>query len=173
MFAIIETGGKQYRVAKGDVIFVERLSGEAGGEITFDRVLMLGDGEARSIGRPLVAGATVVARVLEQALGDKVIVFKKKRRKNYRRKRGHRQALTVLRITDILPDGKRSVAGPRAEGADVRPAEAAAAPEAPTEEAPKAKRRAAPKARGAKQPEGPAPKARASRRGGPKTPKEG
>jgi len=97
MFAVIKTGGKQYRVASGDVIKVEKLEGEAGATIALDQVLMVGD----TIGTPLVAGATVSAEVIAQDRGPKVIVFKKKRRQNYRRKNGHRQDLTVLRITEI------------------------------------------------------------------------
>jgi len=103
MYAVIKTGGKQYRVGNGDVIKVERLDGEVGQKIAFDQVLMVGgEGDAAvQIGSPLVAGAQVTAEVLEQARAPKVIVFKKKRRKNYRRKRGHRQLQTVLRIQDI------------------------------------------------------------------------
>jgi large subunit ribosomal protein L21 len=97
MFAVIKTGGKQYRVVSGDVIKVEKLEGEAGSTITFDQVLMAGD----VIGTPLVAGAAVSAEVIAQDRGPKVIIFKKKRRQNYRRKNGHRQDLTVLRITEI------------------------------------------------------------------------
>ena len=97
MFAVIKTGGKQYRVASGDVIKVEKLEGEAGATIALDQVLMVGD----TIGTPLVAGATVSAEVIAQDRGPKIIVFKKKRRQNYRRKNGHRQDLTVLRITEI------------------------------------------------------------------------
>jgi large subunit ribosomal protein L21 len=104
MYAVIRTGGKQYRVASGQVVKVERLDGEVGDTIAFDQVLMVGseqDGGEPQIGSPLVAGAQVTAEVLEQGKGPKVIVFKKKRRKNYRRKRGHRQFQTVLRIRDI------------------------------------------------------------------------
>jgi large subunit ribosomal protein L21 len=107
MFAVIRTGGKQYRVAKNDVIFVEKLAGEAGDDIAFPEVLATGEGESQSVGTPLVQGATVVATVLEQRKGDKVIIFKKKRRHNYRRKKGHRQLLTVVRITDILTGGRQ------------------------------------------------------------------
>ena len=94
-FAIFQTGGKQYRVQTGDVIKVEKLNGE--GKVEFDQVLMIGD----KVGTPFVAGAKVVAEILEQKRDDKVLVFKKKRRQNYRRTRGHRQYLTVLKITDI------------------------------------------------------------------------
>jgi large subunit ribosomal protein L21 len=102
MYAVIKTGGKQYRVAANQVIKVERLPGEAGSEIVFPEVLMVGGGEGEPVvGAPLVAGARVTGTLLEQAKGEKVIIFKKKRRKNYRRKRGHRQLLTVVRIADI------------------------------------------------------------------------
>ncbi|MBW7850480.1 MAG: 50S ribosomal protein L21 [Rhodospirillales bacterium] len=97
MFAVIKTGGKQYKVAKDDVITVERLPGQPGDSVTLGEVLMVGD----KIGAPTVDGASVTATVVDQTRGDKIIVFKKKRRQNYRRKNGHRQDLTVLRITDI------------------------------------------------------------------------
>ena len=105
MFAVVRTGGKQYRVSKDDVIKVERLEGEPGAEIELDQVLMLDDGKSPTVGSPLVDGARVAATVLDQTRADKIIVFKKKRRKNYRRKHGHRQHQTVLRITDISAGG--------------------------------------------------------------------
>ncbi|HEX7007020.1 MAG TPA: 50S ribosomal protein L21 [Alphaproteobacteria bacterium] len=154
MFAVIRTGGKQYRVAKNDVIFVEKLAGEAGDDIAFPEVLAYGDGESQNVGTPLVSGATVVATVLEQRKGDKVIVFKKKRRHNYRRKKGHRQHLTVVRITDILTDGrqpelKKAEAKPKPE-----PKEASAEKAAPKAKAKKAaaKPKAAAKKAPAKKP---------------------
>jgi large subunit ribosomal protein L21 len=102
MYAVIRTGGKQYRVAKDDVIEVERLAGEPGASVTLGEVLMLGgEGAQLRAGKPLLAGAAVTAEVVAQSQADKVIIFKKKRRHNYRRKRGHRQNLTVLRITGI------------------------------------------------------------------------
>ena len=101
MFAVIRTGGKQYRVAPDDVIQVEKLAGEPGSSVTLGDVLMVGEGADARAGAPLLTGAAVTAEVVEQRLGDKVIIFKKKRRHNYRRKRGHRQHLTVLRITGI------------------------------------------------------------------------
>jgi large subunit ribosomal protein L21 len=101
MFAVIKTGGKQYKVAAEDTITVMTLVGEPGDKITFDTVLMLVDGEATTVGAPLVAGATVSAEIVEQARGPKVIAFKKRRRKNSKRKRGHRQDLTIVRITGI------------------------------------------------------------------------
>ncbi|HVI52879.1 MAG TPA: 50S ribosomal protein L21 [Candidatus Sulfotelmatobacter sp.] len=97
MFAVIKTGGKQYKVAPNDVILVEKLPGQAGDTVTLDQVLMVGD----KVGAPLVAGASVTATLVEQTRGEKIIVFKKKRRQNYRRKKGHRQDLTVLRIAAI------------------------------------------------------------------------
>ena len=101
MYAVIKTGGKQYRVATGDVIKVEKLDGEVGKSVAFDQVLMVGGEGDAVIGAPTVKGAEVKAEVLEQGKGDKVLIFKKKRRKNYRRTRGHRQHQTVLRISDI------------------------------------------------------------------------
>jgi large subunit ribosomal protein L21 len=105
MFAVLKTGGKQYKVAKDDVIHVERLPGEAGAQILFDQVLLVGEGANATAGVPLVSGATVAGTLLEQVLADKVIIFKKRRRHNYRRKRGHRQPLSVIRIDEILTDG--------------------------------------------------------------------
>jgi large subunit ribosomal protein L21 len=101
MFAVIRTGGKQYKVASGDVIAVEKLVGEPGATVELAEVLMVGEGADVSTGTPLVAGATVSAELVEHRRADKIIVFKKKRRQNYRRKNGHRQHQTVLRITEI------------------------------------------------------------------------
>lgn len=108
MFAVIKTGGKQYRVAANDKVTVELLEGEAGGQIVFDTVLMVANGDAIDVGAPTVAGATVVGEIVEQTRGDKVIAFKKRRRQNSKRKRGHRQHLTVVRITDILVAGAKA-----------------------------------------------------------------
>jgi large subunit ribosomal protein L21 len=102
MFAIVKTGGKQYRVAPGDQIVVERLEGEVGAEISIDQVLAISNQDSGAIGRPTLADTYVRARIVRQPRGTKVIVFKKKRRKNYRRKHGHRQELTVLRIEEIV-----------------------------------------------------------------------
>ena len=102
-FAVIRTGGKQYRVTPNAVLKVEKLEAEPGSSITFHDVLALGTEAGLTIGAPTVPGASVTATVLEQTRGDKIIIFKKKRRQNYRRKRGHRQRLTVLRIGDIAP----------------------------------------------------------------------
>jgi large subunit ribosomal protein L21 len=149
MFAVIQSGGKQYKVAENDVIKVEKLAAEVGAGIDLDRVLMIGGEGAPTIGTPLVAGALVTAEVLEQTRADKIIVFKKKRRKGYRRRLGHRQDLTVLRITGISADGTKKPAkkkaatkskAPAETAAEAAPAEAAAVAEA--KEKPKAKAKA-------------------------------
>jgi len=101
MYAVIKTGGKQYRVAPNDVITVERLEGEAGADLTLSDVLMVANEGDLKVGTPMLAGATVSATIVEQTRGDKVLIFKKRRRKHYRRKNGHRQDLTVLKITAI------------------------------------------------------------------------
>lgn len=101
MFAVLKTGGKQYRVAKGDVIRVEKLDAKDGDKVTLDEILMVGEAGKPSLGTPLVKGASVTAEVVAQARAPKIIVFKKKRRHNYRRKKGHRQDVTILRVTDI------------------------------------------------------------------------
>jgi len=113
MYAVIRTGGKQYKVAANDVITVEKLPAEAGAVVQFDEVLMVGGGK-NSVGAPLVAGACVTGTVLDQVKGDKVLVFKKRRRHNYRRKNGHRQLGTVVRIAGIWTDGQKPEA-PKAE----------------------------------------------------------
>ena len=110
MFAVIKSGGKQYKVAKNDVIRVEKLDVEAGASIDLSEVLMVGDNKSQTMGVPLVDGASVSATVLEQMRDRKIIIFKKKRRQNYRRKNGHRQHLTVLRIDDIQAAGKKKAA---------------------------------------------------------------
>ena len=101
MYAVIKTGGKQYRVAKDDVLTIELLEGEAGNTIEFKDVLLVGEGASVKVGKPTVAGAKVTAELVEQTRGPKLIAFKKRRRKNSRRKRGHRQDLTKVRITGI------------------------------------------------------------------------
>ncbi len=106
MFAVFKTGGKQYRVAAEDVLKVDKITGEPGEVVEFGEVLAVG-GDSVTLGAPTVAGATVAAEVLDQGRGGKIIAFKKRRRKNSRRKRGHRQEFTLLRITEILTDGKK------------------------------------------------------------------
>ncbi len=146
MYAVIKTGGKQYRVAKDDVIVVERLAGAAGDKIELDQVLMLDDGGGPTLGTPLVDGARVAATVLDQSRGEKIIVFKKKRRKNYRRTKGHRQDQTVLRITDILAAGQKARTRRARAKAEADASTEAATEEAAKEAAPKRKRAAKPKA---------------------------
>jgi large subunit ribosomal protein L21 len=106
MFAVFKTGGKQYRVAAEDVLKVDKIEGEPGEIVEFGEVLAVG-GESVTLGAPTVAGATVAAEMLDQGRGGKIIAFKKRRRKNSRRKRGHRQEFTLLRITEILTEGKK------------------------------------------------------------------
>jgi large subunit ribosomal protein L21 len=101
MFAVVKTGGKQYKVAQGDIIQVEKLSGEANAKIELAEVLMVCDGAKVTVGAPLVAGAKVLAEIVTQDRTGKLIVFKKKRRQNYRRKKHHRQEFTVLKVTGI------------------------------------------------------------------------
>jgi large subunit ribosomal protein L21 len=101
MFAVVKTGGKQYKVASGDVIKVEKLLADAGSNVELDEVLMVGDDKGVTVGAPTVSGAKVAAEVLEQIRGPKITIFKKRRRKNSRRSRGHRQSLTVLRVKEI------------------------------------------------------------------------
>jgi len=139
MFAVFKTGGKQYRVAAEDVIKVGKVKGQPGEIVEFGEVLVVG-GDSLSLGAPTVAGATVAAEVLEQARGPKIIAFKKRRRKNSRRKIGHRQEFTLLRITEILTDGKKpsKQAQPRLKRAPAAPEAAAASETAETAPAHKA-----------------------------------
>ena len=118
MYAVVKTGGKQYRVAKDDVLTIEKLDGEAGAVIELEQVLAINDGKGLTIGTPMVDGARVAATVLEQKKGEKVLIFKKKRRQNYRRTKGHRQQLTVIRISDILAKGQKAAAAKAAPAAD-------------------------------------------------------
>ena len=152
MFAVIRTGGKQYRVAADETLSVEKLAGEAGDTVTFADVLLLGGEGDPKVGAPLVAGASVVAEIVEHGRSPKIIVFKKRRRQNSRRKRGHRQDFTVVRITDVLAD-PNAERRPRAKAAtkEARPADAGADTSASVAEAaPDAAER--PKARRAKKP---------------------
>ncbi len=120
MFAVIKTGGKQYKIAADDKITVMLLEGEAGAKVTFGEVLALFDGDSSQVGAPHVVGASVVGEIVEQTRGPKVYAFKKRRRKNSKRKRGHKQDLTIVRIVEILG------------GAAAPAAQAESAPEAPT-----------------------------------------
>jgi large subunit ribosomal protein L21 len=148
MFAVIRTGGKQYRVAAEDVIKVEKVKGNPGEIVQFGDVLVVG-GDSITLGQPTIAGASVAAEVLEQGRGPKIIAFKKRRRKNSRRKRGHRQEFTLVRVTEILTDGAKpsQTARPQREPKPVAaaPAEAGERAEA---EAPKPKVKAKTRAEG-------------------------
>ena len=133
MFAVIKTGGKQYRVAADDVITVDKVKGEPGEIVQFGEVLLLG-GDSVQVGSPTVGGASVAGEVVDQGRAPKIIAFKKRRRQNSRRKRGHRQEFTVIRITEILTEGRQP--SPRPEGetrAKARPKPAPAADEAESE----------------------------------------
>ena len=154
MYAVIKTGGKQYKVAANEKILIERLEGEAGDQIQFHDVFMVVDGSDVQVGAPTVAGATVVGEIDKQARGPKLIIFKKRRRKHYRRRNGHRQDLTSVMITEILTGGAKPAAKAKAAKVDTVAAVAmpAAAP-APVAAAaaetpkPKAKAKATPKAK--------------------------
>lgn len=145
MFAVIKTGGKQYRVAANDEFKVELLEGDEGSQVEFTNVLMVGNGSEVTIGAPEVDGATVVAEIIKQGRGRKIIAFKKRRRQNSRRKRGHRQFETTVRITDILTGGAKpkkaaakpapkKEAAPKAEAPKAEATKAEAAKEAPKAE---------------------------------------
>jgi large subunit ribosomal protein L21 len=139
MFAVIRTGGKQYRVAADDMIKIDKVQGEPGEIIQFGDVLVVG-GDALSLGEPTVAGASVAAEVLEQGRHPTVIAFKKRRRKHSQRKRGHRQEFTLVRVTEILTDGKKPSVAARSRTAKSKAAAdeaiaAAAASEPPSEAA--------------------------------------
>lgn len=100
-YAVIRTGGKQYRVEPGTTLRIEKVEGEVGATVEFPEVLLAGDGDAVRVGTPLLEGAVVRGQILEQGRGKKILIFKKKRRKNYRRRRGHRQSITTVRVTEI------------------------------------------------------------------------
>ena len=156
MYALVRTGGKQYRVAKDDTILVERIAADEGAEVILDDVVMLGDGDKVTIGTPRVEGAAVSATVVSQTRGPKIIIFRRKRRKNHRRTQGHRQDLTLLKINAIAEDGKslKAKAAPAKKAAAKEEAaskagakKAAAKKAAPKAEAKKAAaKKAAPKA---------------------------
>jgi large subunit ribosomal protein L21 len=152
MFAVIKTGGKQYRVAEDQKLEIEKIQGEPGQIIQLGDVLMLG-GEQPTFGTPTISGASVAAEVLSQGRGPKIIAFKKRRRKNSRRKRGHRQEFTLIRITEILTDGAKptKAAKPKPEKKKPEPAVAASGENEgearPTARKPAAKSKAAAKAK--------------------------
>lgn len=148
MYAVIKTGGKQYRVSPGDVIVVEKLLGDTGAKVKLDQVLMVGeDGKDPEVGAPLISSAAVNCEVMEQSRADKIIVFKKKRRQGYKRKKGHRQEQTVLRVLDINGKGAVKATAKKAEApkAEAKPAEEKkeAKAEAPAKAKAPAKKKAA------------------------------
>ncbi|MDQ2853578.1 MAG: 50S ribosomal protein L21 [Chloroflexota bacterium] len=151
MYAVVSSGGKQYRVEAGSLLTLEKLDGEPGASISFDRVLLIGDGDEVTVGTPVVPGASVSATVIGEALGPKLVIFKFKQKVKYRRRNGHRQHLTQVRIDTIHPTADRKATAKRAATeakADEEPvAKAAAAPRAAR---PRAARAAAPKAAGVK-----------------------
>jgi large subunit ribosomal protein L21 len=150
MYAVIKTGGKQYRVAQNEVLKIERLAVEAGRRIAFNEVLAVDAGAGLKVGTPMVAGAMVTATVVEQTHAPTILVFKKKRRHNYRRKNGHRQDLTVIRIGEILTDGRQPSPEPEPQ-AEAAPRPAAAKPKAKAKPAqPPAAKKAAAKPKPAK-----------------------
>ena len=154
MYAIIKTGGKQYKVAESDTIELERLAGEKGDAVTFGEVLMVG-GDTVTVGSPLVAGASVAGEIVEHRRSATILVFKKRRRQNSKRSRGHRQQHTVVRITEILTDGKQAskekVAAPKKVKAAVAEAPETTA-EKPKRAVPKAAAKKATAAKPAKKP---------------------
>jgi large subunit ribosomal protein L21 len=139
MFAVIKTGGRQYRVVPNDVLEIGKIAGDVGSIVQLGEVLLLG-GDTPVLGLPTVAGASVAAEVLQHKRGPKVIAFKKRRRKNSRRKRGYRDEITVLRITEILADNAKPSIGPRPKKEKVAPA-----PADGDDEAPRAAKKATPK----------------------------
>jgi large subunit ribosomal protein L21 len=139
MFAVIKTGGRQYRVVPDDVLEIGKIAGDVGTIVQLGEVLLVG-GDQPVLGAPTVAGASVAAEVLQHKRGPKVIAFKKRRRKNSRRKRGYRDEITVLRVTEILTDNKQPTIGPRPK----KEKPVAAAPTDENDEAPKATKKKAP-----------------------------
>ena len=130
MYAIVEIAGQQFKVAKDQKVYVHRLAQEEGSKVSFDQVFLLDDGKDVTVGAPAITGASVEAKVVKHLKGDKVIVFKKKRRKGYRVKNGHRQALTELLIEGISAKGRTKKAAPKAEKAAPAKEKKAAAPKA-------------------------------------------
>ena len=147
MYAVVKTGGKQYRVAKDDTILVEKLEANEGAQVTLDQVMMLGDGDTVTVGRPTVANATVEAKVVSQTRGPKILIFRRKRRKNHRRLQGHRQDLTLLKITDISTSGKPAAkAAPKKAPVAKKAVTKKTAPKASAAKKPAAKKAASKKA---------------------------
>ena len=151
MFAVIRTGGKQYRVAAEDVIKVDKVRGNPGEIVQFGEVLVVG-GDSITLGQPTIAGASVAAEVIEQGRGPKIIAFKKRRRKNSRRRRGHRQEFTLLRVTEILTDGAKPSQTARPKREPKKPVAAAPAEAGEPDEAKRPKAKAGAKTRARAEP---------------------
>jgi large subunit ribosomal protein L21 len=134
MYAVVNTGGKQYKVQQGEVLRVEKLSGEVGSPVTFDRVLMFSDGDNVSIGQPLVDGVSVEGHIVEQGKAKKIVVFKYKRRKRFRRKKGHRQEFTAVQIDSIKAKGAKAEKGAEAQSEVKEPEAKKAAPQQEAED---------------------------------------
>ena len=146
MFAVIQTGGKQYRVSKDDKLVVEKLAGDVGSVIQVGNVLMIGEtGKEPKIGAPVVEKAAVFAEVIEQSKADKVIIFKKKRRQNYRRTKGHRQQQTILRIVEVSPTGTKPKVAAAKKAAPTKAAPTKDAAKKPVAKKPVAKKSASDK----------------------------
>ena len=145
MYAVVSSGGKQYRVEAGSELIVERIAGEPGASVTFDRVLLIGDGDDVTVGTPTVSGASVSGTLLGEELGPKLVIFKFKQKVKYRRRTGHRQHLVRVRIDEINASGKRSsrAAEPKADAKPAEPKDAATAEAAAPAEKPTRKPRAA------------------------------
>jgi large subunit ribosomal protein L21 len=137
MYAVVTTGGKQYRVEAGSELVIERLAEEAGTSVTFDRVLLIGDGEAITIGTPTVDGASVSGTVLREELGPKLIIFKFKQKATYRRTRGHRQHLVRVRIDEINASGKKAAKADKAQPEKAEPEKKSASASAATDDSAK------------------------------------
>ncbi len=152
MFAVVKTGAKQYKVAAGDVIKVEKLDGETGAKVTLDHVMMVGGDKGVEVGSPTISGTVVTAEILEQSRAAKIIIFKKKRRQNYRRKNGHRQHQTVLRILEIGKATVKKAAAKKAAPAKTEKAAEKPAAKKAAAKKPAAKKAAAPKKAAAKKP---------------------
>ena len=135
MYAVIKTGGKQYRVEPNDKLRVDKLAGEPGATIDINDVLMVGEGDKTQVGAPMLDGASVKLEVLEQTRNDKIVVFKKKRLQNYRRKQGHKQEMTVVRVAEIADaDGNKATAEPAKKPAKAKSKKADAEPDAAAED---------------------------------------
>lgn len=153
MYAVLSSGGKQYRVEPGSTLTIEKLTEEAGASVTFDRVLLIADGDDVTVGTPIVSGATISATILGEELGPKIVVFKFKQKAKYRRRTGHRQHLTRVRIDEISADGRSTRRAETAEELQAKAPKAKAATKAETATAAKAETAAAAEAKAETKPD--------------------